>query len=507
MPLKRVVIVGGGSAGWITAAYMDAVLNGERNKAVDISLVESPDIPRVGVGEATVPSLRDTLRTIGVDEAHFMRATDATFKQAIKFVDWLQPGHSYYHPFDRRPSGRLDRAGLRWLTSDRSVPFASTVSAQPALCEAGLAPKFMDSRSFEAPISYAYHVDAEKLADYLSELACRRGVRHVLDEVVDVEMAGDGRMSAVRCSQGLRLEGDLFIDCTGFAAILSSKRLGVGFDDYSQWLLCDRAVTLRVPYELHAPQGRRPYTTATALSNGWSWDIGLADRRGVGYVYASNYLDAAAAERELRRFEGSHADSVEVRHLQFRVGASAAPWTSNCVAIGLSSGFIEPLESTGLFLVEIAVATLCEYFPFGGNMQVNAERFNAIIRARYEEILDFVVLHYCLTRRDDSAFWLEVGKKQHIPERLQTLLELWRHKSPSLSDFHDNLQLFSHTPYEYVLYGMDYLRERTAGMNAGALPTASIPQSIARTAADACAKLPKHDDWLARRTGAPALLK
>ncbi|MEL7447937.1 MAG: tryptophan halogenase family protein [Pseudomonadota bacterium] len=505
MALKRVVIVGGGSAGWITAAYMDAVLNGARSKAVDISLVESADVPRIGVGEATVPSLRDTLRTIGMDEAQFMRATDATFKQAIRFDDWLEPGHSYFHPFDRRPSGRLDRAGLRWLTSDRSIPFAETVSAQPALCEAGRAPKFMDNRSFEAPISYAYHVDAEKLADALCELACRRGVRHIVDDVVDVEVAADGTLSAVRCAQGLRLEGDLFIDCTGFAAILHGKRLGVDFVDYSQWLPCDRAVAMRVPYELHSPGARRPFTTATALSHGWSWDIGLADRRGIGYVYASEFTDAEAAERELRAFEGAHTKDIDARHLQFRVGRSAQPWRANCVAIGLSSGFIEPLESTGLFLVEIAVATLCEYFPFGGDMAHGAERFNAIIQARYEEILDFVVLHYCLSRREDTAFWRDVRRPERIPERLQTLLAMWQHKSPSLSDFHDNLQLFSHTPYEYVLYGMDFLRERIAGMPAASLRGPAVPESITHTIKDACSRLPAHDEWLARRTGAKPL--
>ncbi|MEM9056740.1 MAG: tryptophan halogenase family protein [Pseudomonadota bacterium] len=505
VPLKRVVIVGGGSAGWITAAYMDAVLNGERSKAVDISLIESADVPRVGVGEATVPSLRDTLRTIGVDEAQFMRATDATFKQAIRFDDWLTIGHRYFHPFDRRPSGRLDRAGLRWLTSDRTVPFAATVSAQPALCEAGRAPKFLDSRSFEAPISYAYHVDAEKLATFLCELATRRGVRHIVDDVVDVDQDDDGRLLAVRCAQGLRLEGDLFVDCTGFAAILSGQRLGVDFVDYSTWLPCNRAVAMRIPFERHAPAARRPFTVARALSNGWKWDITLADRRGIGYVYAGDFLDAEAAERELRDVEGRHSAGLDVRHLQFRVGRLAEPWRSNCVAIGLSSGFIEPLESTGLFLVEIAVATLCEYFPFGGDARHGAAHFNAIMQERYEEILDFVVLHYCLSRRDDSAFWCEVREARRIPERLQARLQLWRHKLPSLSDFHDTLQLFSHTPYEYVLYGMDFLRERIAGQPADRLPATTVPDSIARTVADASKRLPAHDEWLARRAGAPPL--
>ncbi len=499
MALRRVVIVGGGTAGWITAAYMDAVLNGPRNKVVDITLIESPDVGRIGVGEATVPSLRDTMRTIGVDEADFMRATDATFKQAIRFVNWLTTEHSYYHPFDRRPSGRLDRAGLRWLTSRRSVPFADTVSAQPALCEAGVAPKFHDSRSYEAPISYAYHVDAEKLADFLTRVATGRGVHHVRDDVVDVELDGQGNIASVTSRGGERLAGDLFIDCTGFASVLIEKKLGVGFEDYSPWLLCDRAVAMRVPYGVHAPAARRPFTTATALSAGWVWDIALADRRGVGYVYSSAYTSAEEAERELRAFEGEHAAGLEPRHLEFRVGRREQAWAANCVAIGLSSGFIEPLESTGIYLVEMAAATLCEYFPFGGDMTLPRKRFNAILEARYEEILDFVVLHYCLTRRDDSAFWREVQRAERVPERLAEALSLWRNKTPSLSDCHDALQLFSHTPYEYVLYGMDFQRERIAHIDSARLAPTEVPASIRRTVDDATQRLPPHDAWLARQ--------
>ncbi|MCG8443001.1 MAG: tryptophan 7-halogenase, partial [Caulobacterales bacterium] len=360
----------------------------------------APDVGRIGVGEATVPSLRDTMRTIGVEERDFMRAGEATFKQAIKFVNWLDGrGEHYYHPFDRRPAGRLDRAGLKWLTSDRSTPFASTVSVQPWLCDDGRTPKPAGARDYDGPLSYAYHVDAEKLADYLCALATGRGVAHVQDFVTDVDMSENGRIAAVRTRGGARLEADFFIDCTGFRALLIGEALGVGHVDYSPWLLCDRAVAMRVPYETRFTGARPPYTLSTAQSAGWVWDIALASRRGVGYVYSSAFLDDDAAEAELRAYEGAHADDVSVRRLKFRVGRRAAPWTANCVAIGLSSGFIEPLESTGLFLVELAAATLCEYFPLGGDMAPLAARYNRIIQERYEEILDFIVLHYCLTRR------------------------------------------------------------------------------------------------------------
>ncbi len=500
MALKRVLIVGGGSAGWITAAYLDAVLNGPSAKLIEITVIEAPDVGRIGVGEATVPSLRDTMRTIGVDEKTFMGACEATFKQAIRFENWLhKDGHAYYHPFDRRPAGRLDRAGVRWVASDRSMPFAATVSPQPQLCDEGKAPKPTGWKDYESPLSYAYHMDAEKLADFLCSLSVSRGVSHVQDLVTAVDHHEDGRIAAVQTRSGHRLEADLFIDCTGFKALLIGDALGAGYEDYSQYLLCDRAVAMRVPYDVHRPATRRPYTVASARSAGWTWDIPLASRRGVGYVYASRFLDDEAAEAELRGHEGPHAADLPVRRLRFPVGRRIDPWTKNCVAIGLSSGFIEPLESTGLFLVELAVATLCEYFPLGRESDGLARQFNRILQNRYEEILDFVVLHYCLTRRDDTAFWREVQKPERIPERLRTWLAVWEHKAPSLSDFHDALQLFSHHTYEYVLYGMDHHRERLAGRPS--VPPTQVPGEITQALNAARARLPAHDAWLSQSLG------
>jgi tryptophan halogenase len=479
---------------------MDAVLNAPNRRAVDITLIEAPDVGRIGVGEATVPSLRDTMRTIGIDEKSFMAAADGTFKQAIKFVDWLDKGHAYYHPFDRRPAGRMDRAGLAWLSSDRSTPFASTVSIQPELCDDGSAPKMLENPDYQGPLSYAYHVDAEKLADTLLQVATGRGVKHVQGLVTDVERHENGDISAVRTREGQRIEADLFVDCTGFLSLLIEKTLEVDFVDYSQWLLCDRAVAMRVPYETWYPGSRRPYTTATALSNGWVWDIALAGRRGTGYVYSSQYLDDDAAEAELRAQEGPHSSELPVRNLQFRVGRRAEPWHRNCVSIGLSSGFIEPLESTGLFLVELSVATLCEYFPFTQNMQGLARSYNRIVIDRYEEILDFIVLHYCLTRRNDTAFWQEVQKPERIPDRLRERLDVWRYKSPSFSDFHDTIQLFSHHTYEYVMYGMDFMRERL-DQAGGRAPATQVPKQVRDALTRARASLVPHDQYLEQKLG------
>jgi tryptophan halogenase len=506
MSVRRVLVVGGGSAGWITAAYLNSVLNRGSQRVVELALVESPAVPRVGVGEATVPTIRHVLQTIGIDESRFMTAADATFKQAIKFVNWLRDdGHAYYHPFDRRTAGPVDYSAHSWLASDRSIPFAQTVSVQPQLCEWGLGPRMPDSRDYSSPMPYAYHMDAEKFADCLCEHATRRGVVHIREDVAEVVQDATGFIESLVTASGRRLEADLFIDCTGFRGLLIEGSLGVPLRDFSPWLLCDRAIAMRVPYETWYPGHIRPYTTATALSAGWAWDIGLVNRRGTGYVYCSRFLDDDAAEAELRAHEGAHAESLPARRIPFRVGFRETFWERNCVAIGLSGGFIEPLESTGLYLIEFAAVTLAEHFPFGPSVQPLADRFNRILRNRYEEVLDFVNMHYCLSRRTDTEFWREVQKPEHITERLREKFEFWRIKPPSASDFDDQFRLFSHQSYEYILYGMDFMQGAYTERFGGRVQPAVVPPHIARVVEAARTRLPRHEAWLAREHGQHSL--
>ncbi len=234
MRTKRVLIVGGGSAGWTAAAYLNAALNIGNQNVAEISLVESPDVPRIGVGEATVPNINRTLAIIGIDELEFMKATDATFKASIRFINWLDNKNKFYHhPFSRFGIGPTDDAGRRWLMSDRSVPYMNTVSAQPALCEMGLAPKVLEQVNLGIPTGYAFHMNALKYADYLRDFATARGVTHYLDHVIDVDVAENGHIAAIQTRNGKRLTADLFIDCTGFAAVLIEKKLGVKWIDYS----------------------------------------------------------------------------------------------------------------------------------------------------------------------------------------------------------------------------------------------------------------------------------
>jgi len=511
MASKKVVIVGGGSAGWITAAYMNAILNSREHRSVEFIVIESPTLPRISVGEATVPTINRLLQTLRINEKDFMKATDATFKQGIKFVNWFKENdHSYYHTFDRRESqasGHL--ASKNWLNSDRSIPFAETVSIQPQLCEMNYSPKLPSDGHYQSPLTYAYHMDAEKFANYLCTYSKSQGVKHIQDDVVDVMVTTDQSISAIITKTGLKIEADLYIDCTGFSSLLIGNKLGVGFKDYSQWLICDRAVTMQIPYQDYYPQEIRPYTTSTALSSGWVWDIGLVNRRGIGYVYSGEFISDANAEKELRQYEGEHSSGIACRTVKFSVGRRESFWKSNCVAIGLSAAFVEPLESTGLNMIEFAATTLAEHFPMGDNMKPLADRYNKIMSNRFDDALDFINLHYCLSRRTDTAFWKEVQKSERILKRVQQRIDLWEHKRPSEADFDNHFILFNHTNYEYILYGMNFME--TDAIDNGytskdnikdkARNKSKVPQMIVDNIQAARKNLVPHEQWLQEEIG------
>jgi tryptophan halogenase len=527
MRVKRVLVVGGGSAGWTAAAYLNAALNIGTRRVIEVGLVESPDVPRIGVGEATVPNINRTLAMIGIDELDFMKACDATFKASIRFRNWLNNENEFYHhPFSRFSTGPRDDAGRRWLMSDRSVPFMNTMSAQPVLCEMGLAPKVFEKVNLGIPVGYAFHMNALKYADYLRDFSTARGVTHYLDHVTHVDVAENGSIAALQTKNGNRLEADLFIDCTGFAAELIEKTLGVKWVDFSRWLLCDRALVMPVPYEVHYPGLVRPHTMATALSAGWVWDIPLQNRRGVGYVHSSTHISEEEAEREIRAYEGAHAKDLDSRVIHFKVGMREKAWFKNCIAIGLSGGFLEPLESTGLYLNELAAELLAEHFPYGDDMEALAFRFNRMMQNRYYEILDFINMHYCLTRRTDSQFWRDVARPERINDRLQTKLDFWRIKPPSVSDFVDQIfpgqtdnrpgsgvacedsrspvdtgRLWNHHSYEAILYGMDFLRDECNEWYGDRRPRPAIHNKVLEAVDSAQDKLPPHDVWLKRMVG------
>ena len=526
---KRVLVVGGGSAGWMAAAYLNAALNGSGRKVADISLVESPDVPRVGVGEATIPNINHILAVIGINEMEFMQRVNGTFKQSIRYVNWLHNNGDYYHhPFSRFRPGPIDSTAQNWLRSDRSIPFTETVSAQPIICELGLAPKMLGTGDLETPLTYAFHMNALKFADYLTEWSIARGVTHYVDHVVDIKIAENGDIESVQTKSGQCLEADLFIDCTGFAAILIEKKLGVKWVDCSQWLLCDQAITMHVPYEQHYMGFVRPYTTATALSAGWVWDIPLQDKRSLGYVHSSAFLSVDEAEQELRKFEGIHTESLDARIVKFKVGHREKAWARNCVAIGLAGSFIEPLESTGLYLSDLAAVILTEHFPRGDDMTPLAYRFNRTMANRFYEILDFINMHYCLTRRTDTGFWREIQQPERLNDRLKAKLDFWKIKPPSAADFEDQwfpgqpdtplpsgdlpgdhrnpidtAGLWNHESYEAILYGMDFLATECDKWFGTERPKPRVLKQVLKLLTTAPRKLPLHDVWLKRVLSMP----
>lgn len=522
MHIPKVLIVGGGSAGWMTAAYLNGALNqGGKSPRVQIELLESPDIPRISVGEATIPSMRHLLAVIGIDEHDFMRATDATFKQSIKYANWVHNNNTYYHhPFSSMRTQPLDHLADEWLRSDRSIPFMETCSAQPLICEMGLAPKMLGAWDMGPPLNYAYHMNAQKFADYLRDFSLARGVIHTLSNMTDVEMLSAERIHAVITAQGQKITADLFVDCTGFSAKLIEQKMGVGFEDCSQWLLCDRAITMHIPYDKFYPGMIRPYTTATALSNGWIWDIPMQNQRSVGYVHSSAFIDIADAEREMRAYQGAGCESLPHRVVNFKVGRRQQNWQGNCVAIGLSGGFIEPLESTGLYLSDLGAVVLAEHFPFDkADMAILASRYNRILSNRFYEILDFINMHYCMTKRTDTAFWREVQKPERITERLKAKLAFWKIKPPSAHDFQDQWfagmnaagysegfsdmraavdtgGLWNHESYQCILYGMEYLKEEMLAKHGPHLAPTQIHRAILQRVQMAKYKLPPHALWL-----------
>lgn len=461
---KQIVIVGGGTAGWITAGYLANALNAASPTGVAITLVESADIGILGVGEGTFPTIRKTLMRIGVDESAMLRECDATLKQGAKFAHWrFTPGHEngrpdhYMHPFAvTRARGGLDLLPY-WLLgvegSNRNWDEVNTV--QKLVSDAALAPKRLADPAFAGPLNYAYHFDAAKLASFLRKCAMRNGTQHITDTVDEVLLDENGYISGVRTRQNSILTGDLYIDCTGFRAELIGKALGVPYKSCRDVLFCNSALALQVPYDRpDAPISS--YTISTAHEAGWTWDIGLHHRRGIGHVYSSDHTDDDRAEEVLRRYIGPAADGLEARRFRFTAGFRETNWAKNCVAIGLSSGFFEPLEATGIIFAEVAAVMLANLFPWNGSHETSARQFNNLMLRRYERALDFIKLHYCLTERRDSSFWIDNADPATTPDSLHDLLERWRYRIPDDIDTDPKVDIFSAVSWQYVLYGMGF---------------------------------------------------
>ncbi len=479
--MKRVLVIGGGAAGWLAANHLARQLRPAPGGA-EVTLLESPDIPTIGVGEGTVPAMRASLEHLGISETEFLRECGATFKQGIRFVNWMRPteeltAHSYHHPFDPVANGEPDPTACWLLGAAGAGSYVDAVSIQGRLCDAGRAPKLMTHAEYDGAVNYAYHLDAARFARLLTRHATTRlGVRHLLGTVDRVLVDERGDIAGVETAQHGTLTADLYVDCTGFAARLIGEALGVPFVDRGDVLFVDRALAIQVPWT-EARAAIPSMTIATALPAGWVWDIGLTERRGTGYVYSTRHTDDEQAERDFRDYLrdgiGERADQLPCRTIPMQVGYRERFWSGNCVAIGLAQGFVEPLEATGLLLFDATARLLASRFPADArDLPVLAERFNARVRYAWERVIEFIKLHYCLTDRDDSEFWRDNRIAASIPDTLAERLELWRRMPPSEYDFERREEVFSLDNYRYVLYGMRYptdlapVRERYGDLGA-----------------------------------------
>jgi tryptophan halogenase len=486
---NNVVIVGGGTAGWMTATYLKSSL-GDR---ISVTLVESKNVPAIGVGEATFSTVRHFFEHLGLDEHEWMPECNATYKLAIRFADWRKKGHSFYHPFERpRVVGGFSLADW-WLHLRPGVSYDRDTSVLAALCEAKRSPRYRGGALLEQDFQaqdteamrratpsgeatqfpYAYHFDTVLLARFLTRYGTEHGVRHVLDDVVDVRLDSHGYIDHVLTREHGELAGDLFIDCTGFRGMLLNKKLGVPFVSYQETLPNDRAVALRVPVDI-AARGLRPCTTATAQAAGWIWTIPLFGRLGTGYVYAEDYCTPDEAERTLREFVGPAAAGLPANHIRMRIGRSAESWVKNCVAIGLSSGFVEPLESTGIFFIQNGVEQLVRHFPHGRADEQLRRSYNRQVANVMDGVREFLVLHYRMAARDDTPYWRD-AKTRPLPGDLAERIEQWRTRLPDEDTVFPYFHGFEPYSYTAMIMGL-------GGLRVPPLPVlASIDSSAAAT--------------------------
>jgi tryptophan 7-halogenase len=460
-PIKNVVIVGGGSAGWLTAGILAAHFS-QRDDDIKIVLIESPDVPTIGVGEGTWPSMRSTLMKMGISETDFIRECDVSFKQGSKFVDWVAPGSpAYYHPFTLPEGFSEINLAESWLYVRDQVTFADAVSPQRFLSDRFLAPKNMASAEFSGPVNYGYHLNAGKFSNMLRRHCVQRlGVAYLEDHVQSVLSAEDGDISGVVTRSNGEVLGDLFIDCSGMRGLLIDQHFGIDLNGLGKFLFNDSALAVQVPYsDENAPI--ESCTLSTAKDFGWIWDIGLTSRRGVGCVYSSAHATDDDALKALGQYVANiggadNPDHFEARKIAFKPGYRKVFWHKNCVAVGMAAGFIEPLEATALVLVELSAQMIAEQLPpHRGVMNTISARFNKAFEAHWLRIVEFLKLHYVLSNRADTDYWRDHHSEATMPNGLKDLLELWRCRPPSRHDIRLD-EIFPWASYQYILYGMGF---------------------------------------------------
>lgn len=491
-PKQRVVIAGGGTAGWVVAAALSKQLG----RLIDVTLIESDEIGTIGVGESTIPTARTFHKLMGIDERAFMRATQASFKLGIAFEDWAAIGDRYFHSF-----GVLGRSTWMadfhhvWLRA-RAEGVAGALGDYCFELQAAEAGRFATSDN--ATINYAYHLDATAYARFLRGVAETAGVKRIEGRIDEVRQAAEnGFIEALALQSGEVVKGDLFIDCTGFRGLLIEGALQTGYEDWTHWLSTDSAIAVQT--EAIGPA--RPYTRAVAHKAGWQWEIPLQHRVGNGLVFASEFLSDDEAHAMLaERIEG--ATLTEPRLIRFRTGRRRKAWNKNCIAFGLSSGFVEPLESTSIHLIMIGVMRLMQLFPFDGINDALVDRYNLQSQRELEGIRDFIILHYHLNQREDSSFWRRC-REMEIPDSLAERIALFRESAQAYQESHD---LFRIDSWVQVMLGQRL--EPISHHNMARLMTKEqLRQALTDVKgniAQAIDKMPNHQEFLDRYCVAPA---
>jgi flavin-dependent dehydrogenase len=467
--VNKIVIVGGGTAGWLTASIIAAHHNTHLKNGLEITLIESPDIKPVGVGEGTWPTMRNTLKEIGISEDDFICAAEASFKQGSQFIGWCngQSDDNYYHPFVAPHGFGQTDIVAHWQHNNSHIPYAQSVSFQANLCDNNRAPKQTQTPEYAAVANYGYHLNAAKFSDLLKQHCIKKlGVKHIIDNVTSVNGELNEPIQSITTKKNGNFLAQLFIDCSGSQSLLLGRHYQVPFIAKDDILFNDSALAVQVGYK-NDQDKIASHTLSTAQKAGWIWDIGLPTRRGVGYVYSSKYTSDTEAEKTLKLYlkENLADDNIKttsIRKLKFTPGYRANFWHKNCVAVGMSAGFIEPLEASALAMVELSAQMIAKELPANtAIMAITADRFNQRFHYRWQRIIEFLKLHYLLSKRTDSQYWRDNKKTEKIPKRLKELLKLWKFQPPSYNDFSEIEEIFPAASYQYILYGMGFFYRTT----------------------------------------------
>ena len=514
IPAKKVTIIGGGTAGWLAACVIAATRPAHE---VGVTLVESPDIPTIGVGEGTWPSMRQTLAKIGIGEREFLAACDASYKQGTQFVAWSENtlAARYLHPFSLPVEYTALNPARAWLAHATTQDFASFATLQDALVDQHLAPKTVDMPEYAFVGNYGYHLDAARFVELLRKHGTQAlGVEHIAANVDLVKQNADGSIDGVELDDGAFLEADLFVDCTGHRGLLINQVDDQGYVDVGDILFNNAAIAVQVPYGSEDAVIRSA-TVATAHEAGWIWDIGLQGRRGVGCVFSTAYMQETEAQKILETYlangeqcAGLSADRgarLDYKSLRFTPQYRRRFWVKNCVAAGLSAGFVEPLEASAIALAEQAANAIAADFPMDSQiMSVVAERFNQKMSYHWQKIIEFLKLHYVLSKRADNGYWQAHRSMDSWPEGLAERLALWQQQPPYHDDAPMLQELFPAASYQFVLYGMGFKPRYNRDLNAeerSRLDAALHQLSLKRN--EVLSKLPTNRDLLTNYMARP----